>query len=96
VSFQGVGTDHPLSSKRLSLKRFLAGRKRAPTSTNVAQTLSIKARQCQDDLRSLDATPEIEFECMISMGLQGSLRSSVASNAFRSDDEWLALFRFAR
>jgi len=28
--------------------------------------------------------------------LNGLLRSSVATNAFRSGDEWLALFRFAQ
>jgi hypothetical protein len=47
VSEARVGTDHPFQSQVL-------GWKRAPTSTNAAQTLSIIARQCQDDLGSLE------------------------------------------
>jgi hypothetical protein len=81
VSFQGVGTDHPFSPE---IGLLIFGEKRAPTSTNVAQTLSIKARQCQDDFRSLERAPETDFEFMNAMGLEGSWRSSVAANASHS------------
>jgi len=45
VSDANVGNDHPLSP---------SGPRRAPASTNAAQTLSMIARHCQDDLGSLE------------------------------------------
>ena len=44
VSIANVGTDHPAA--------FIFRDCRAPPSTNAAQTLSIIARQCQDDFSS--------------------------------------------
>ena len=54
-----------LTSERITLSSF--GTKRAPTSTNVAQTLSALTRQCQDDLGLSGEALEIGFGCMISV-----------------------------
>jgi hypothetical protein len=75
--------------------RFISAKKRAPTSTKVAQTLSIKARQCQDDRRSLDANQEIGPERKISVDVR-SVEVLCEIERFPLGDEWLALFRFVR
>src|SRR5579864_8249953 len=90
VSFQGSERITP------SLAAFVGKVMRAPTSTNDAQTLSIKAGTAKRFSVSREIAG-LSSDYTISVCAFGRrVRSSVMAKRFPLGNEWLARFRFAR